>query len=199
MIFGQYSSWNAQDIDGTNRLRGYMIQLADQVQPPTWWKYGMLSQSYYQSNQAGGVTLQVVQDALNWEASNHGKAGNWSNYFYATVWNSFGGSYPNMSTALHTDIVTDIATSQVPVLVELPAKYLPNWPNNNSVYHMVAIVGYDDNAGNYTYIDTCKQYTNCDRYGTDQPDAHKVSQSQLAQGVWSIPMNQTTGDGGWVW
>ena len=69
MMSGQYSSWNAKDIDSTYRLRGYMIQLADQTKAPTWVRAGMLNQSWYQSNEKGGVTLQVVRDALNWEAS----------------------------------------------------------------------------------------------------------------------------------
>jgi hypothetical protein len=156
MESGQYSSWNGEDIDYTYRLRGYMLWLADQVQPPTWWKYGMLNQSFYQSNESGGVTLQVVQDTLNWEASGHNQS-NWQNYFYTTVWNSqfYNRYYPsNLYSALHSDIVADIANSHVPVLVELPAGYLPNWPNTATVNHMVAIVGYDDNVHTFTYIDT---------------------------------------------
>lgn len=201
MVFNQYSSWNAEDIDNTYRLRGYMIRLADQTMAPTWSRAGMLSQSYYQSNEFGGVTLQVVQDALNWEASGENTS-NWSNYFYTTVWNSsfYNQYYPNnLYQALHSDVVSDIYYSHVPVLVELTAGYLSNWPSTSTVNHMVAIVGYNDTQGTYTYIDTCKQYTYCNRYGQDTPDAHTVSQSQLAAGVANIGTNETTGDGGWVW
>lgn len=203
MMSGQYSSWNAKDIDSTYRLRGYMIQLADQTKAPTWVRAGMLNQSWYQSNEKGGVTLQVVRDALNWEASNHGAAGNWSNYFYITDWNSsFYGAkdYPNnLYDTLHQDIVDDLYFSHVPVLVELPADTLPNWTNGNPVNHMVAIVGYNDTTNQYVYIDTCKAYTNCNSGEIDQPDDHKVDELHLSQGVASIGTNQTTGDGGWVW
>ncbi|HEY8323351.1 MAG: hypothetical protein ACHQ1E_00880 [Ktedonobacterales bacterium] len=202
------SSWNGTDVDGTTRTRGYMVHLAFQIQPPTWSRAGMLPQTAYQTGYNGGATLQTVQDALNWEASGENSS-NWSSYFYTTVWNSsYYNSNPriypaNLYNALHSDVVTDISVSHVPVIVEIDAsnQYLPNWPNNGStlVKHFVAIVGYDDNQGTYTYIDTCKQFTNCNGAGQDQPDLHVATQSQLEQGVALIGTNMSQGDGGWVW
>lgn len=65
----QSTSWNGTDVDGTTRMRGYMVHLAFQIETPTWAVPGMLPQSYFQSGVKGGATLQVVRDALNWEAS----------------------------------------------------------------------------------------------------------------------------------
>lgn len=195
----QATSWNGTDVDGTTRMRGYMVHLAYQIHPPTWNQYGMLSQSYYQSGEFGGSTLQVVRDALNWEASGENPS-NWSSYFYVNVWNYDYTSESQVESALHSDIVADLYYNHVPVIVETEAGYLTsNWPSGDTVYHFVAIIGYDDIAGTYTYIDTCKYYTACDPRSADTPDDHKVSQHSLAQGVYSIPSNQATGDGGWVW
>lgn len=209
---GATSSWKGTDVDGTIRMRGYLLHLAFQIKAPTWSKSGMIPQTSYQLgvNSNKGATLQVIQDALNWEASGENSS-NWASYFYTTQWNSAyynanHNIYPaNLYSALHSDIVADIAGSGVPVIVEIPMSYLPNAVIN--AYHFVAIVGYDDNAGTYTYIDTCKGFTHCDAYyngstwveGQDQPDLHPISQSQLAVGVASISTNQATGDGGWVW
>lgn len=160
----------------------------------------MLLQSYLQSGEIGGATLQAVRDALNWEASGENTS-NWTNYFYIVNWKSSYTTESSLESAFHSTVVTDISYSYVPVIVEIPAKvaYLPNWPNGNGVYHFVTIVGYNDNTGQYTYVDTCKGFTHCNPGGIDSPDFHTVSQHSLAQGVYTIPTNTTTGDGGWVW
>lgn len=194
------TSWNSSDVDGTQRMRGYMVHLAFAVKAPTWTKYGMLPQTYVQTSQVGGTTLQVVRDALNWEASGENTS-NWSSYFYANDWNNNYTSESAVESALHNDIVSDLWYNNVPVIVEISAKlpYLPNWPNGTGVNHFVTIVGYDDVQGTYKYVDTCKSFTNCNYRGIDTPDFHPVSQHDLADGVWNIHTNKTTGDGGWVW
>lgn len=218
------TTWDGTDVDGTIRVRGYLMYLAFQIHPPTWQNAGMLPQSTYLlhkynydnkyplANGNYGSMLQFVQDATNYAASGENNS-NWASYFYTTQWNSAcynsnHNIYPaNLYNALHADIQADVAGSGVPVVVEVPLNYLPNSVGNNGVNHFVAIVGYDDNAGTYSYIDTCKGYTHCDAYynGTtwvtaqDSPDVHTVSQSQLAAGVNAIGTNQETGDGGWVW
>lgn len=200
------TTWKGQDNDGTYRMRGYLLHIAFQIHPPTWYKIGMLPQSTYQSGELGGATLQAMNDGMNWEASGENLS-DWSSYFYVVQWNSAyynQRTYPgNLYTALHNDIVTDIGISQRPMTVEVNASYLPNWGSGANVNHFVTIIGYNDSTGQYGYIDTCKFYTGCDT-GThesqgDSPDLHWVSQSTLAAGVANIGTNQTTGDGGWIW
>jgi hypothetical protein len=196
------TSWSDRDADGVYRGRGSIMRLAFQVRPPGWSQGGMLPQSYTQSGQKGGATLQVVRDALNWEASGE-RARAWQGYFYTTQWNSAyydRRQYPNnLYEALHADIVTDIALHRVPVIVEITAAYLPNWRDTNPVNHFVAITGYDDTTGTYTYLDTCKVYTGCNGGGVDAPGLHTIDQLQLGQAVANITTNETSGDGGWVW
>jgi hypothetical protein len=220
------TAWNGTDVDGTTRVRGYLMYLAFQIHPPTWSGAGMLPESTYllsskdsdrsteypKANGNYGSMLQMLQDATNYAASGENNS-NWASYFYTTQWDSayYNGNpniYPaNLYSALHSDIQADIAGSGVPVVVEVPLNYLPNSVGNNSVNHFVAIVGYDDNAGTYSYIDTCKGYTHCDAYwngstwvtAQDSPDVHTVPQSQLAAGVAAIGTDQGDGDGGWVW
>jgi hypothetical protein len=197
------SSWGDLDIDGVYRMRGYIMRLAYQTQVPGWRKAGMLPQSTFQSGEVGGATLQVVRDTLNWEASGENKQ-EWANYFYTVQWNSayrHSTNYPqNLFAALHNDIVTDLALRHAPVIVEVTAGYLPNWHDANPVYHFIAITGYDDTAGTYTYLDTCKAYTGCNTAGgLDAPGRHMIDQLQLSAAVTSVSTNQKTGDGGWVW
>lgn len=218
------TTWNGTDVDGTTRTRGYLMYMAFQIHPPTWHTAGMLPQSTYllhtyDSSQypsaSGnyGSMLQMVQDATNYAASGENNS-DWASYFYTTQWNSAyyntnPSIYPaNLYSALHSDIQADIAGSGVPVVVEVNMSQLPNSVLTN-VNHFVAIVGYNDTAGTYSYIDTCKGYTHCDArwdpnlqkwiIAQDQPDVHTIPQSQLAEGVNAIGTNQTTGDGGWVW
>jgi hypothetical protein len=200
---GASSSWGDLDIDGVYRMRGYIMHLAYQIQPPSWRKAGMLPQSTSQSGEIGGATLQVVRDTLNWEASGENQR-DWITYFYRVQWNSAFVSdktYPmNLYAALHADIVSDLALRHAPVIVEVTAGYLPNWRAVNPVNHFIAITGYDDAAGTYTYLDTCKAYTGCNTAGgMDAPGRHIIDQLQLSAAVANIITNQTTGDGGWVW
>lgn len=197
------TSWSDWDVDGVYRMRAYMLRLAYQVRVPGWSQPGMLPQSYLESGQLGGATLQVVNDTLNWEASGENPR-HWAGYFYHIQWNNAFYSdqrhYPmNLYTALHTDIVTDLTRYHSPVIVEITAGYLPNWRAANPVNHFIAIIGYDDAAGTYTYLDTCKEYSGCNTGGADAPSLHTADQSQLSAGVAHIATSATTGDGGWVW
>lgn len=196
------STWSDWDADGVYRMRAYMLRLAYQTRVPGWSQAGMLPQSYQQSGELGGATLQVVNDTLNWEASGE-NAHAWRGYFYHIQWNSafyHQRQYPlNLYAALHGDIVTDLTRYHTPVIVEITAGYLPNWRDANPVNHFVAITGYDDAAGTYTYLDTCKEYSGCNTGGFDGPSLHTADQLQFSAGVAHIATDTTTGDGGWVW
>jgi hypothetical protein len=194
--------WSDLDIDGVTRMRAYMLRLAYQTRVPGWSQAGMLPQSYQATGIIGGATLQVVGDTLNWEASGEDRHA-WSDYFYQIQWNSDyydRRAYPiNLYQALHADIVTDLTRYHTPVIVEITAGYLPNWRDANPVNHFVVITGYDDAAGTYTYLDTCKEYTGCNTGGSDAPSLHTADQLQLSAGVANIATSGATGDGGWVW
>jgi hypothetical protein len=73
--------------------------------------------------------------------------------------------------------------------------YLPDWITQG-VTHAIAVIGYDDNAGTYTYIDTCgAQCGSAHNGGT-----HVISQSQLFTAI-QTATDPSTGvhTGGIVW
>lgn len=201
-------TWYGQDGSGGSeawRLRGYMSYLALGMHVPSWHDannnpiYGMLPWSFNTTGAPGGSTLQSVRDVLNWEDSSENPS-TWANYFYTVTWNN---SVNNIGVTLHNDIVTDVANSGRAVVVEVNAKDLPNWTTSNNVNHFIAIIGYDDNADQYYYIDTCKLFTHCHNQGGanqgDTPDVHYISEEDLTTAVSAISTTTGTGDGGWVW
>jgi hypothetical protein len=60
--------------------------------------------------------------------------------------------------------------------------HLPNWPANAP--HSITIVGYDDTAGTYTYVDTCGPH--CSGGGT-AGSVYTVSQSTMYSLIHSHP------------
>lgn len=176
--------------DGHNR--SYTLHLAWEIRPPGAPHAGMMDQhaiSY-------GVTLYGMRDALNWEASAE-NAGIWQHYFYTNEWWD-----ENTPETLHTQIETDIVLSGKPIVVEVDARYLPNWPPlSEQKNHYVTIIGYDNASGRYAYTDTCGHTTGC---GSNRDGGvNYISYSQLWQAITAIPVNRSTdphaGDGGWVW
>src|SRR6185312_8850932 len=115
----QNTSWNGSDVDGTTRMRGYMVHLAFEIEPPTWAQPGMLPESTFQSGERGGATLQAVRDAVNWEASGE-NASDWAGYFYIVTWNNSYSSESAMESALHQAVVNDVYYNHVPIIVEIP-------------------------------------------------------------------------------
>ncbi len=172
------TAWNASDNDYLSphyltRGRAYIMYMAERVQPaaPTSSYFnhtyqgatgnypGMLDFSTYPT--AGGRNLYSVRDALNWETSAHSLYGNWVGYFWA-IQAASGSRFSQAQ--LHTDVVNLTVNSGVPVVVALDAQYLTynsgtgygNWGNPGKVTgHAISIIGYDDTAGTYSYIDTC--------------------------------------------
>ncbi len=191
-------SINLQTYWNGTRMRGYMTYLAWQTQAPTWPTAGMMDTSTYPSN---GVTEYDIQDALNWEASGH-NVSTWQNYFYLiTWWNKSSAS------GLNQDVVTDVANSHVPVVAEVNAAMLPNWVDHGPglVKHQIAIIGYDNIKGTYTYVDTCANFTKCnvETNPINENNWHTVPQSTMWQAIIAVPVNTSPlpqyGDGGWVW
>lgn len=188
--------WDAVDpYDKVFRMRGYMAYLAWQTQVPNQ-PVGMEDQTAYPTF---GSTLYKIQRTLNWEAS--GYASNWASYFYVNVWWN-----QSSSSTFNSDVVADVSGSNVPVVAEVDASYLPNWSGaGRGIHHFISVIGYDNNAHTYTYLDTCGKSTGCNTGtsgGTDG-QAHTVSQSTMWQAITAVPVNTkddaADGDGGWVW
>ena len=141
--------WTSDDTASGYHSKGraYLMHLAMQVRPPSYTAPGIASFTSYPSTGAG---LVDGRDALNWEASGH--ASNWSSFFYAVV-----NASAVTQTKLHADIKADINGGHA-VVVFADTAYLPNW--SRSLWHAITVVGYDDTAGTYRYIDTCGKRCN---------------------------------------
>lgn len=163
--------------------RAYMMYIATQVRPPYYTSPGEMTYGTYPN---ADTANQDVADALNWEVSNHNTS-NWFNYFYLLV-------NPNGLTlsTLQNDIASDIANHNVPAVVSVNDAYLPDW--NNSRYrggsHDVAVIGYNNNAGTFTYSETCTSGV-C---GTSGAGHYTISQQQLLNGI----LNDS-GNGALIW
>lgn len=187
------TSWTSE------RMRGYMTDLAWQIQWPGWPHAGMMDHSTYSTL---GTSLYGMVDGLNWEASGRNSS-DWQTYFYVIQWNgNMSGSNPVPASTFLADIESDTSFNNVPVVAEVNAQMMRNWNNNGGeTYHFITIIGYDNNAGKYYYTDTCANSTGCgSKYdGGVQWDY----QSNVYNAMINIPENQSTdphhGDGGYVW
>jgi hypothetical protein len=172
--------------------RSYTLHLAWEIRPPSWSRAGMMDRH----NPSFGVTLYGMRDGLNWEASGE-NVSDWQRYFYTNEWWD-----ENTPETLHAQVEADIALSAKPVVVEVDARFLPNWPTLHvQKNHYITIIGYDDATGEYAYTDTCGHTTGC---GSNKDGGvNHITYSQLWQAITSIPVNRSTdphyGDGGWVW
>jgi hypothetical protein len=201
-----------------NRYRGYMTYLAWQLDWPssedttvgTPWHdngntgqltTGMMDFDHYPSK---GVTLYAMAATLNWAASGENSS-DWLHYYYTLYWISQNNNHSD----LHSDVVWDIAYNNIPVVAEVDASYLPNWdPSGGNIHHFITIVGYNDTAGVYYYMDSCGKTTACNGWSNNSDDdpgtgyPYQVSQGAMWNAVTSITENQgtgiTAGDGGWV-
>ncbi len=182
---GATTSWNGQDVDNVSRSRGYMVRLAWKISPLN--ANGSRAWTYDGLMQHSNSTLDWrMAEGLNWEISGHNQS-SWRNYFYVVAPSSQGSNY------LHSDIVSDIAVSHVPVVVLLNARAgLPNWPSGGMTQHYITIIGYNDDAGQYAYVDTCGKSTGCNSYSLNL-DGHVqvLNQSSLWNAVASY--------GDWIW
>ena len=86
------------------------------------------------------------------------------------------------STTLHHDITRDIYGGHA-VLADVNTAYLPNW--SRGLGHSIAIVGYDDTAGTYAYVDTCGKHCNGSAQATNGGVWH-ISQSKLHTAITSF-------------
>ena len=102
-------------------------------------------------------------------------------------------------------MVSDVYSSNVPVVAEVNANMLPNWQRTGMNRHYITILGYDDNQGIYYYTDTCGKSTHCgdQTHGSDG-GLHTATQTQMWNAIYNIPPtpvpgDPTQGDGGYIW
>ncbi len=132
--------------------RAYLMYMAEQVRPPSYssrsgdaGEYGgMINFTYYRTH---GAAIADIRDALNWEASGH--SGSDATFFYLS-------EMPSSQVDLHDFVVSDIVNSSVSVVADVDAHYLPNWSvPAGTVNHSITIIGFNDTAGTFSYLDTC--------------------------------------------
>jgi len=165
------TTWN-----DTNH-QAYLMYLATKTQWPT--ETGVPGEIYYDANgNSQGTYYGDLVNALNWNASGHGTKGAWQGYFYIA-------NTAVTASNLNSEIVSDIGVTHVPAVALVQAADLPDW-HGNAVGHYIAITGYDNNAGTYTYAETCGP--NCG----GQWGHHTISQSGLLTAI-------INGGGVFVW
>jgi hypothetical protein len=144
--------WTSADaVNGyPTKGRSFLMYMAEQVFPPGWATPGLDEFSYYPTL---GATLPDTRDAINWEVSGHSPG--WANWYYA-MQPAWGSRWSE--TQLHADVAWDIGYDNRPVVAAVNTAYLPNW--SRSLGHTIVIVGYDDIARTYTYLDTCGKACN---------------------------------------
>ncbi len=130
--------------------RAFLMYMAEQVFPPGWATPGLVDFSYYPTT---GATLQDTRDALNWEISGHSPY--WASYYYA-VQPAYGARFTEAQ--LHADVAWAVGYDNAPIVAAVNTAYLPNW--SRALGHTITIVGYDDAAGTYVYLDTCGKLCN---------------------------------------
>ena len=164
------TSWK----DGTyaDQGRGYMMFLAEQVNPPSFTSPGLVSFTKTVGSDGASVTGSSLGDAalvLNWESSGQ-----------TTEKGYFTNAGKPKQSVFNADLSQEIGVYGVPAYVAVNTATLPNWAGH-SVPHAIAVVGYD--ASNYYYVDTCWKSTRCG-YGNPtltgtRPGTWAISKSTL--------------------
>jgi hypothetical protein len=146
------TTWTATGSGGN--ARGMIMYLAE-VQWPApdkgkaWWpRPGMMNWS----TRSPSTDIWDLADGLNWEASGHASV----DYFYSIV------SASDLTAAALRDHVHSDINAGVPLVIAARTANgsvsLPDWKvtsTRSAVNHYVTLVGYDDDAGTYTVMDTC--------------------------------------------
>jgi len=172
-----YTHWERNDVDANGYqtyARAMIVYLAEATQPPSFNRPGIDDFDTYPTS---GGSPQAIRDAINWEASDEGLAPGWQTFFYATQANT-GSRFSQAQ--LNADIVADVAKSNVPAIMAVDADFLPNWPDlPKALHHAISVVGYDNIAGTYTYLDTCGKDCGSDSNG----GLHVIPQWKLFKAV----------------
>jgi hypothetical protein len=135
--------WN--QTTGDHRLRSYLMHLAEYVKPTGWATRGMVSFSDTDWDASTGTV--ELKGAMNWEVSDH--ASNWQDYYYTYHSKSTIGS----KSQLMGIVMNDVGNDDVAVVFNVHTATALGWSVN--VNHSIAILGYDYQADEYYYVDTC--------------------------------------------
>lgn len=175
------TTWAASNSVSTSR--GAIMFLAEKVLPDRveWDWPGIIDWS--RAYPYNGTPVNRIAEALNWMISGDAAAGPY-------VWAQFSAQ---LSEAALLDYVhQDVGGAAVPLIANVATAagryHLPNWRPGRSVNHSIAIVGYDDGAGTYTYVDTCGP--GCNNAGS-AAGVYDVSQRAL----WNLLRAESDGDG----
>lgn len=178
------TTWAATD--SVSNGRGAIMYLAENELPTpdasSWAWPGVINWASSYPND--GTPVNRIRDALNWEISGH------ASVTAPYVWTLYSAGLTQ--AALHADVQRDIAGQGVPLVANVATSsgryHLPNWGKRGSVNHSITIIGYDDTAGTYTYIDTCGP--GCNNTGA-AAGVYTVTQ----KGLWALLGAETDHDG----
>jgi hypothetical protein len=144
--------WAAEDKGGYGR--GMILFMAETEWPApdrhvSWWSQpGLMNWTASPPS----TNVENLVDTLNWEASGRSSLG----YFYVIVPAS------HLTAAALLDHVHADISMGVPVVIAARTSdgthALPHWSvkrTGSAVNHFITVVGYDDAAGTYRYMDTC--------------------------------------------
>lgn len=123
--------------------RNYEMYMAEQVQPPSFSTPGI---DYFNSYPTTGGAESDVRKAVNWEASNHTSESGWY------IFHSGAGTLTDLENAVRADVIDGGAPTLVTLHTDTNGYHLPNW--SHDALHAISIVGYNDQSGQFTYIDT---------------------------------------------
>lgn len=174
----------------TTNGRPDIMHIAYGINPPNsgWTTPGVMTYGTYPSADTNNTDEEI---GMNYEAS--GESSNWETYYYVLV------NPGNLTaSALLSDIEYDTYTYSVPPVVSVNDADLPDWNNSGSRggSHDVAILGYNNSNGTYTYYETCGQGpAACETSGYG---IHTVSQSQLYAGI-ENDIQKGNNEGGLIW
>ncbi|HLI68758.1 MAG TPA: hypothetical protein VKV19_03275 [Ktedonobacteraceae bacterium] len=176
---GYFSTPHSTTYWNNSYNRAYLMYLATQAYPPSFVSPGEVTWGSYPY---AYTATSDLRDTLNWEASGHNTS-NWANYFYVIV-----GASSLSQSQLNADVVSDTYNSGVPLVAIVNTSYLPSW-SRGGVIHAIAIIGYNNVNGTYTYVETCGP-----QCGSNGQGIYTISQSQLYNGI-----ENASGNGGIVW
>lgn len=175
------TTWAASNSVSTSR--GAIMYLAENVAPAgVGWQWpGIIDWS--RAYPYNGTPVNRIAEALNWMISGDVQAGPY-------VWVTFS---PELTeAALLAYVHQDVGGAGAPLIANVATAagryHLPNWRPGRSVNHSIAIVGYDDDAGTYIYVDTCGP--GCNSTGS-AAGVYEVSQRAL----WNLLRAESDGDG----
>lgn len=174
--------------------RPYMMYIAAYSQPhtqSTWLPKGEEVYGAYSSG--GGADADTpnanVVNYVNWEASGE-NISNWQNWFYILV-------TPSSSLTLSvliSDVQNDVYVGQVPPIVSVNDTNLPDWKNSKykGGSHDIAIVGYNQVNGTFTYVETCGfSAAGCETSGNG---VYTIPESTMLTAI-----NNDNGQGALIW